>query len=245
MTYNIRHGAPAGGHAALDRILAAVASFGADVVALQEVDRRVVRSGFADQAARIADASGLSANFAAARRLGVIGQYGNALLVRGPVECLETLRLRSTGEQRVAIFASVRLDGHAVTAVSTHLQNSPRGRPSEAPGQLDQVLDELARWPRPWVLMGDLNLRPDVVLPRLEAAGLQAVEAPPTFPSDAPRIRIDWIAVAGLTVRSVEVPDLRASDHRPILTELDVDAPDAERLAQAPTTQSGVEESRG
>ena len=222
-TYNIRHGAPVGRRADLRGTEAAVASFDADLVALQEVDRRVIRSYFTDQAARLGQASGHSAHFAPARRLALIGQYGNALLVRGPVLRLELVRLRSVGEQRVALVASVQLGAEQVTVLSTHLQNTRRGRPAEAPDQLVQILHELQRWPRPWVLMGDLNLRAGEVLPQLEAAGMQAVQSSPTFPSDSPRICIDWIAVAGMTVRSVEVPELRASDHRPIVAELDVD----------------------
>jgi len=92
--------------------------------------------------------------------------------------------------------------------------------------------------------MGDLNLRPEVVLPRLERAGLHPVSTAPTFPSHAPRICIDWIAVAGLELLSAEVVDLRASDHRPIVAEL---VPSADGSGGsgggAPTAQVGVEES--
>ena len=215
-TYNIRHGAPAGRRADLRGTEAVIVSLDADVVALQEVDRRVIRSYFADQAERLGRAAGHSAHFAPARRLALVGRYGNALLVRGSVLRLDHLRLRSVGEPRVALFASVE----GATVVSTHLQNRRRGRAVEAPSQLDQILEELHAWPRPWVLMGDLNLRPEVVLPRLEDAGMQAVQSAPTYPSDAPRICIDWIAVAGMGVRSVEVPDVRASDHRPVVADL-------------------------
>jgi len=224
-TYNIRHGAPAGRCSDLAGMQSAVASLDADVVALQEVDRHVVRSRFADQPRRLAEAAGLTPLFAAARGLGPIGRYGNALLVRGDPRRVATLRLHAVGESRVAVFAQVELDGVELTAVSTHLQNRRAGRPDEAPDQLRQVLDELGSWPRPHLLLGDLNLRADTVLPVLEAAGMTAIGSGPTFPADAPRLRIDWIAVAGLAevglrVGDVQVPDLRASDHRPIVAEL-------------------------
>jgi len=220
VTYNIRHGAAADARSDLRRTSAAVASMGADLVALQEVDRHVVRSCFADQAARLGECVGLVAHFAPARAMGPFGRYGNALLVRGSATRVEHVPLDSLGEQRVAIFATVRIQEHQLTAVSTHLQNRRRGRPAEAPQQLDQLLGELRTWPQPWVLMGDLNLHPDVVIPRLEAAGLRAAESGPTFPSDRPRVRIDWIAVRGLEVCAVDVPDVRASDHRPLRAEL-------------------------
>lgn len=219
-TYNIRHAAPAGRRADLARMQSAVTSLGADVVALQEVDRHVVRSCWADQAARLGRSAGLSAHFAPARALGPFGRYGNALLVRGEPSRVERWQLRSVGEPRVAILAAVALDGAAVTVVATHLQNRRAGRPHEAPEQLDEVLGVLATWPEPWILMGDLNLRPEVVEPRLDAAGLVAVPGSPTYPSDHPRLRLDWIAVRGLEVRSWEVPELQASDHRPLVADL-------------------------
>ena len=243
-TYNIRHGAPPGRPADLRGIAAAVSSLHADVVALQEVDRRVIRTCFADQAMRLGRSAGLTAHFAPARRFLWTGSYGNALLFRGTAARLERVSLASVGEQRVALIASVQLHEQQVTVVSTHLQNSRRGRQSEAGGQLDEILGVLHKWPRPWVLMGDLNLRPEVVLPRLERAGLHPVSTAPTFPSHAPRICIDWIAVAGLELLSAEVVDLRASDHRPIVAEL---VPSADGSGGsgggAPTAQVGVEES--
>ncbi|CAN5393125.1 endonuclease/exonuclease/phosphatase family protein [soil metagenome] len=236
-TYNIRHGAPEGGWARAERMARAVASLDADVVALQEVDRRVFRSWFVNQTDRAARASGAVGLFSPARSIGPGGRYGNALLVRGTVERVSHVPLRSAGEPRVAVIARVGLDRFRdrasgdvteLTAVSTHLQNRRDGRPDEAPAQLEQLLDELSAWPDPWVLMGDFNLRPERVLPILGAAGLLAVESVPTFPASAPRLRLDWIALRGLEVRSVQVPALSTSDHRPIVADVarrDVDPP--------------------
>ncbi|MHB1137957.1 MAG: endonuclease/exonuclease/phosphatase family protein [Microthrixaceae bacterium] len=219
-TYNIRHGAPPGRCVALGGTGAAVASLRADVVALQEVDRHVFRSWWRDQPRHLARAIGGSAHFAAARSLGPFGRYGNALLVRGEVQRERVLELPSKGEQRVALLLRARLGDERVTVVSTHLQNRRKGRPAEAPDQLDHLLRELQGWPTPWVLMGDLNLRADTVVPRLVDAGLTPVDTAATFPSDGPSIRIDWIAVRDLAVVSAQVPDLRASDHRPIVADL-------------------------
>lgn len=219
-TYNIRHGAPPGRRADLRRMSAAIGSLGADVIALQEVDRRVVRSMFRDQARAAARSAGLVHRFAAARSLGLLGQYGNALLLpAGPVD-LSIRPLHSVGEPRVALFARVRIAEIAATVVCTHLQNSTRPGPGGAPAQLDELLLELRHWPLPWVLMGDLNLDADQVLPRFDAAGLESVPSGPTFPSDAPRARIDWIGVRGFRIGRTEVPRLDASDHLPLVTEL-------------------------
>jgi endonuclease/exonuclease/phosphatase family metal-dependent hydrolase len=235
-THNIRHGAPERGWADHRAMARTVASLRADVVALQEVDRRVVRSWFVDQAHRAALASGMQHWFAPTRRMGPGGRYGNALLVRGRTLTRSVLTLPGVGEQRLAMFARVVCAEVEVTVVNTHLQNRRRTRPDEAPGQLDALLDELARWPRPWCVMGDLNLRAAVVEPRLGRSGLVPVPTGPTHPAHDPRIRIDWIAVAGLDVLAAEVVPATTSDHRPVRAAL---------ARQFPHDGAGAADARG
>ena len=109
-----------------------------------------------------------------------------------------------------------------LAVVATHLSNRGRADPHPALAQLDAVLARLATIAPPRVLLGDLNLEPDVIGDVIAAAGLTRVDAPPTFPVDVPRRRIDWIAVDGLVVESVEVPALDASDHRPLVAVCEV-----------------------
>ena len=235
-TYNIRHGLPPG-RADVDnrRMARDVASLDADVVGLQEVDRHTARSGGADQALLVARACGAASHhFGAAIRLGE-GQYGNALVVRGDLVDVTDVPLPSRGEARQAIIATVRSGGAAFTVAVAHLQNHKVGRAHEAPAQLDALLDDLDRRVGPLVLMGDLNLGPGPVVPRLAGRGYRPVDGPPTFPSDRPRDRIDWIAVRGWVVDEVEVPDLRSSDHRPLVADLGPDPVTPVRLdAPAP-----------
>jgi len=239
-TYNIRHAAPAGRRAHHGGMRRAVGSLGADVVALQEVDRRVVRSWFRDQAAIAGRGAGLEHRFLPARPLGPLGRYGVALLLPPGPHDLGNLALHSIGEPRVALFARCRVEGRWVTVVSTHLQNAAGDGPADAPAQLDQLLEELSKWPTPWILMGDLNLRADKVLPRFAAAGLEAVESAPTFPAHDPKVRIDWIGVRGLTNDAVEVPPLQASDHLPLVADLSwADPPESSH--QAPNLPMGEE----
>jgi endonuclease/exonuclease/phosphatase family metal-dependent hydrolase len=204
---------------------AAVASLRADVVALQEVDRHTVRTWFVDQPALAGRRSGARALFGAARGFGPGGRYGNALLVRGRILDHEVHRLGGPGEPRVALLARVAVRGVELTAVSTHLQNRRGDEPSSAPAQLEELLGVLSRWPEPWALMGDLNLRADTVVPILGQAGLTPLDSAPTYPSDEPRIRIDWIATRGLGDATVSVADLRSSDHRPVVADLETDGP--------------------
>ncbi len=228
-TFNTRHGAHEGSglrslFTDLRGLRSSVTSLHSDIVALQEVDRRLVRSWFRDQGALLGSATGSTALFGPARRVLVTGHDGVALLVRGTVLSTRTVRLPGDAAPRVAVLARVRVDGDEVTVAATHLQSRVRSGPAEAPMQLDALLDELSRWPEPWILAGDLNLRPTVVVPALAAAGLTPLRAGPTYPAGSPRIEIDVVAVRGLEpattgppARTVRLP---VSDHRALVAEV-------------------------
>ncbi len=226
VTFNVKHGRVLDGR--IDNRLLAATCVGleADVLALQEVDRRATRSGFADQVRLVARATGLSAAFGEAARRGPIRRYGNALLGRGSLSDVEVVGLPrpERGEYRVAVLARLELDsgvvsgdGTAVLSVAaTHLSF----RRAEGPAQLEALVRLLDRRPLPRVLLGDLNLGPEEVEPVLAAAGYQIAATGPTFPARTPRSRIDYVAVAGLEVVSAETPETSLSDHRPVVAEV-------------------------
>jgi endonuclease/exonuclease/phosphatase family metal-dependent hydrolase len=188
------------------------------VLAVQEVERRVIRSWFADQPALIAEAMSASAwNPAFARRVGITGHDGIGLFVRGAVSAFRTIALpHRWGQRRVALCAEARVAGRELMIVTTHLQNHA----DEARWQLDWLLEALAPVPRPSVLLGDLNLRPDDVAEPLRAAGFTLAGGPPTEPAQRPVQRIDHIAVAGLAISSVTAEQAPLSDHRPLAADL-------------------------
>ncbi len=115
--------------------------------------------------------------------------------------------------------------GIEVSVGVTHLQHWPkrhRDRPHDAPEQLHALLDALRARAAPRILLGDLNLEPEVVGPILAAAGFTRAEHGPTFPADAPRVTLDHIAVDGLDIQRVWVADeAPVSDHRAVVAELE------------------------
>ncbi|HEX4819852.1 MAG TPA: endonuclease/exonuclease/phosphatase family protein [Acidimicrobiales bacterium] len=213
VTWNIRHGRPRRGFTSNRKLAASVSALDADVVAVQEADRRVIRSWFADQPALVASASrAVATDYAPARRLAITGDDGVALCVRSEATFRHLRLPHRWGQPRVALIASTA----DATLVTTHLQNHS----DEARYQLDWLLGELAPLPRPCVLLGDLNLRPEDIDDRLAAAGFTLAGGGPTEPAWAPHQRIDHIAVDGLEIADVVTVDAPVSDHRPLLVEL-------------------------
>lgn len=220
VTFNVQHARTPAGTVDTPALGRYCAGLGADVLALQEVDQRLRRSGGADQASSVAQATGLTAFFGPARRVGLGGRYGNALLVRGALLAAATLPLprRGRGEARAAVVATVSVDGPPLSLAATHLSVDR----AEAAHQLEYVLELLVSRPPPRVLLGDLNLRPDWAVPALERRGFTvAATAAPTYPAAGPFLRIDHVAVEGLEVEAVEVLEAApVSDHRPLVVQV-------------------------
>ncbi|HUQ40481.1 MAG TPA: endonuclease/exonuclease/phosphatase family protein [Acidimicrobiales bacterium] len=215
VTFNVQHGRTADGATVDNRALAAsCAGLGADILAVQEVDVGVRRSGRADQVGIIADACGLHAVFGRATRVGLRGRYGIALLSREP-STATTVHLPRVGrnEPRVAVVARLG----PLTVVATHLSV----RAEEVPAQLDAVLG-LVPAAGPAVVAGDLNLGSDAVLAPATAAGFALADpSAPSFPARSPRARIDHVLVRGLPVGRVVVgPRAPVSDHLPVSVEI-------------------------
>jgi endonuclease/exonuclease/phosphatase family metal-dependent hydrolase len=226
-TFNIKNGLCADGSCDPEILVGACRGLNADVLALQEVDREAPRSLRADQTALVAERCHLTGLFAPARRLRDGGEYGNALLAAGEISDVEhvSLPVEPGREARAAVVAHVDVDSTPLSVAATHLQNR-RGRApgtaDEAGEQLEQlavVLDALARRPRPRVLLGDLNVLPEVAEPVLTDAGYEVADSEATIHVRAPKVRLDYVAVDGLSILASEVIDTDVSDHRALVVE--------------------------
>ncbi len=232
-TWNIQHGALSDKYRGNpEQVAEACAALDADILALQEVDKRTPRSNFRHIAKMAAEASGMEVRFARTMRF-YWGSYGNALLVRGEIEDEDILPLKGgprfqvrlgdsehrvgREEPRNAILATVRIGGRPISVAATHLSTQPRLKRE----QLPKVINALAGRPGPQVLMGDLNLRRDQVLAHLSGTALELVDGPPTFPAPNPVKSIDHIAVSGLTIRVVSTEYSLISDHRALVVDVE------------------------
>ena len=231
-TFNIHSGVGADGVLDLERLARVLEETGAEVVALQEVDRcRRQDSGHVDQAAWFAERLGMEMAFGANLDLDppAIGQprrqYGTALLSRHPIVSHGNTPLPRfpRGEQRGLLEAVVDIAGHRVRVLVTHLQHD---NAQERLAQVDAVLAHPDPG-LPTVLLGDLNARPDSaeysrVTSKYDDVWAAVGHGPGcSFHALAPRERIDYVLTrAGLRPVSARLVRTPASDHLPVVAEL-------------------------
>ncbi len=221
-TFNIKHGAPERGEEGNpEAFVEACTALEPDVLALQEVDRGVYRSRYADFASLVARALDMQLIFAKTMRVGN-GEFGNALLVRGEIDDIEVLKLprgdlwRNRGWPRNAILATAIVGGQEISVAATHL--SPPHQVNQK--QLDKTARALARRPEPLVLLGDFNQDRAQMLGSPLLKSMTVIEEAPTFPASSPRRQIDHIAVKGLTPDAATTVSFPFSDHLALVADV-------------------------
>lgn len=233
-TWNITGGRREGtGQLDFAAVLETVRTLGADVLALQEVDRELHRSGRVDQPTAIAEALGPDWSWSYAPALvgddlGPLGgpdpggpAYGNLLLSRLPMEAVEHLRFPPAGggEQRTALVATVRVGGRPLTVAAAHLSNK-QGHNVRQLRALQQVVAER---PGPRLLLGDLNL-PATAMLLASRRGWPEVGRGRTFPNSRPTQQLDHVLrhdpQSLLRPMGVRVVASSVSDHRALCADL-------------------------
>jgi endonuclease/exonuclease/phosphatase family metal-dependent hydrolase len=154
-SYNMRKAIGTDRRRRPERTLEVLRELDADVVALQEADRRFGTRASAIPLHMIDEHSDYKP-VAFDARDGSLGWHGNALLVRKTVEILhkELLHLPSL-EPRGAVMAEISLNGEELRVIGMHLDLSGLWRRQQA----HYILHHLNSRERamPAVLMGDLN----------------------------------------------------------------------------------------
>ena len=226
LTFNIKHGSTMNGDFDLDRIAGVIRDVNPDLAALQEVDAGTGRAKRLDLVAELARRTGLTGVFGPAMEFDG-GEYGVAVLSRHPLGAVRREALPSPGkhEPRTALAVEVRLpDGKPLRFVSTHLEVASEADRLAQAGALNEVFgaDDT-----PTVLAGDFNATPGSATMALLAGRWTIAcgdNARPTYPSDAPRIKIDYVlyrpASAWQVLETRVIADSVASDHCPYLVVL-------------------------
>jgi endonuclease/exonuclease/phosphatase family metal-dependent hydrolase len=229
MAYNIHHGEGTDGKFDLGRIAKLITDQKPDLVAVQEVDVKTRRAGGTDQAAELARLTGMHYAFGEFMEYSG-GRYGQMVLSRYPILSHENFKLPDGPEPRAALIVKTKPPGFSTPLlfVGNHLYGSAEQRLSQAKALIRKLGGESA----PAILAGDFNSTPQSpTMKALRGDGgwtdpTHGARGGETFPSDAPRIEIDYILFRPPSVftfvSSKVIGERVASDHRPVLTVLEV-----------------------
>ncbi|MFM8499442.1 MAG: endonuclease/exonuclease/phosphatase family protein [Chakrabartia sp.] len=222
-SYNIRKGIGTDRRGRPARVLDVLNEIGADIIALQEADRRFgLRQSALPPELIAAETDYIPVPFET--RADSLGHHGNALLVRRGFSVLahDILHL-PTIEPRGAVLADIDVGGVAVRIVGMHLDLSGLRRRQ----QVRAVLAEVDRRdpPLPSILMGDVNQWSHHGCMDEFVGRHHPAHTGPSFHSQRPLARLDRIFVsAELQILAAgthhSLKARQASDHLPVWAEL-------------------------
>lgn len=225
-SYNIRKAIGLDRRRDPDRILAILREIDADVVALQEADRRFGTRASVLPFSAIDDHTPYRVVSLAARPES-LGWHGNALLVRRDIEVAQASAVMlPTIEPRGAVRADLIAQGRHVRVVGMHLDLSGLRRRH----QIRSVLSHIAACESgcPAVLMGDFNewaLHGGCF--REFGREWQVLAPGRSFPSRRPVAQLDRIVISnGMQVLETKVHhsalSVRGSDHLPVWARIEL-----------------------
>jgi len=162
-------------------------------------------------------------------RMPIVRKQGNAFLAAPRVHG-ERFHYFDTGIKRLII----ELELKEVCVFLVHLSLKFRHRQY----QLRSLHDLIVQSHKPVIVAGDFNTfwgTHEIYL-FMRAAGLRSANSAglPSFPARVPRVELDFILVTeGISVTDFRVPDVRFSDHRPLVCDFHIGAGESERLSAA------------
>ena len=226
-SYNIHKGVGTDGKRDPERIIAVLRELHADIIALQECDRRFGERESILPKAALDDTHWRAVNLG--KRPRSLGWHGNAILVRRDIEVLDQDVLDlPTLEPRGAVRADLSIEGQHLRVLGMHLDLSGLRRRDQIRAVLRHC-DGHAN-PCPTVLMGDFNQwGQERGAMREFGPGWSALATGRSFPSRQPLAALDRIVVshhwscreAGVHHSALAV---QASDHLPIVARLELAA---------------------
>ncbi len=203
-----------------------------DVCGLNEVRGNGPLKGYTDQLNTVADKLGYERYFGEAIKVHGKNPYGNGIIAKKAFSTVQTIKIPDPKiklpwhryESRCIIRAQTDSDGKKVLFFVCHMGLAEAER-KNAVKTLCRLLDETDA---PAIVMGDFNATPDkkVLAPlfkRLTDTDIIAeTKNLPTFPSDNPEIKIDYMLYRGLRCDNVQTVNEVVSDHLPIIAEFSI-----------------------
>ena len=203
-TFNVHHCAGLDGRIDIPRTAQVIRETGAEIVALQELDRGMKRSGAVDQPSELARQLDMHVGFHPTLERGA-GAYGIGIVSRESIEWEGRLLPRLSEEEPRAVIVT-RHPELTLIAVHLSLQPGPRATQTEAVAALAAEIEG------PLVVLGDFNQPRRTLIPLFEA-GLMSPRWPRKTLVRRFAQRDHILAGGGARVGRRRVIRTRASDH--------------------------------
>jgi len=228
LTFNILHGATINGDFNLDIIADVIIRTEPDLVALQEVDFKTNRAKKYDLVVELAKRTGLVPLFGRAMYYDD-GEYGEGILSKTTIINSRNVALPHLEgyEPRTALeILTVVGTNDTIAFVSTHLDHVKDD--SNRIMQAEKIISVFSKNKYPTILAGDLNDLPGSktinMLETIWTPTYNKEKPEPTYPSDFPKIKIDYIMYfpkpSWELISSEVIQDSTASDHCAYLSVL-------------------------
>ncbi len=197
LSFNILHGATTKGDFDLDVIARVIKDADPDFVAMQEVDFKTARANNLDLTTEIGMRAKMAPLFGKAMPYDG-GEYGEGILSRYSFIRTRNVPLPYSpgNEPRTALEILTELpSGDTIAIVGTHLDHLKDEKDRIA--QVAKINEVFSLNKYPTILAGDLNATPGStpieMLEKIWTSTYDRNDPMPTFPSDDPKIKIDYV----------------------------------------------------
>ena len=211
-----------------DIMAKAISDVGADIVGLNEMFDGGENVKYTYQTKELAERAGIENYYFAKAIDDWDGPYGNGFLSKIPFKSVETIKIPDPNPRRVEggyyetrCLLKAELENGLLVLV-THFGLCIDEQENAVKTILENIRDEKC------ILMGDFNVEPDneILAPikaKMKDTSEDFCENKKSFPSDNPKIKIDYIFVSNdIEVVSADIADIIASDHRPHIAEVKI-----------------------
>jgi endonuclease/exonuclease/phosphatase family metal-dependent hydrolase len=234
VSYNIRWRSGEELHEIIERLRSDAEVGGAQIIGLQEVDRRKRRTGYTNTARLIAEGLGMNYAWAAPPQSEDSTEEETGVALFSPYPLTEISRIvlphpGPRGRQRVALGATIKIAPDRAVRVYT-VHSETRIEVWQKIDQLRAVLDDLKRYPQitRYIVLGDFNTTEVAALKETRRLFAQAGFLTP-FDEDQPtwrftamglkllELKLDWIWLHGLSPQAWGIARrINYSDHWPL-----------------------------